>query len=106
MGCGRESGGDNAAELGVCPAASEERLNGVHGGSNAGRACWAVAGTMCGEEPSGTFSAKTECLACPFYRSVLDDEAPHIVYTPAILVLLESPPAKAPFLAGPQRDDD
>ena len=41
-GCGRESGGVNAIEEGVCPAARETRLDGVHGGRNGGRACWAV----------------------------------------------------------------
>lgn len=41
--CGRESGGAHAYDFGVCPAATEKRLNGTHGGKNAGRACWVVA---------------------------------------------------------------
>jgi len=38
--CGREPDGENIAECGVCPAATE-------GGDNGGRACWVVAGTSC-----------------------------------------------------------
>jgi len=34
--CGRERGGRNEKELGVCPAAAEERLNSVHDGINRG----------------------------------------------------------------------
>ena len=40
--CGREPGGSETESLGVCPAAVESRLDGVHGGRNAGRACWIV----------------------------------------------------------------
>jgi hypothetical protein len=38
--CGREPGGGNEAQLGVCPAATETALQGVNGGKNGGRACW------------------------------------------------------------------
>ncbi|GBD98556.1 hypothetical protein BMS3Abin07_00576 [bacterium BMS3Abin07] len=47
-GCGREPGGKNAEGLGVCPAATYERLDGIHRGKNGGRVCWIIAGTMCG----------------------------------------------------------
>jgi len=33
--CGREPGGLLSDELGVCPASTETRLDGVHGGKNA-----------------------------------------------------------------------
>ncbi len=69
--CGREPGGSKVDELGVCPAATEERLDGVNRGKNAGRCCWAVAGTFCKGEVQGTFAKKFEdCLKCPFYREV------------------------------------
>ena len=58
MKCGRQPGGANADKLGVCPAAGETRMDGVHGGSNAGRCCWVVAGTFCTGKPQGTFTAK------------------------------------------------
>ena len=66
-----------AVELGVCPAGTERRLDGLHGGTNAGRACWAVAGTytyqsphnFCGEKVKGTHALKIgDCLKCDFYK--------------------------------------
>lgn len=58
--CGRERGGVNAAELGVCPAYEEQ----------AGRACWLVAGTFCGGEVQGTAAQKNRnCMFCDFYKS-------------------------------------
>lgn len=73
--CGFEQGGRNTGTLGVCPAAREERLNGVHGGKNAGRACWAVAGTLCDGEVQGTFALKYRlCGECGFFRYVVRGE--------------------------------
>ena len=37
---------EKAAELGVCPAASDATFHGINKGLNAGRICWAVAGTF------------------------------------------------------------
>lgn len=75
MGCGRELLGKNVKELGICPAATDARLNGVHGGENAGRACWAVAGTFCGGIVQGTYAKKYEnCTICDFFKSVIAEE--------------------------------
>jgi signal transduction histidine kinase len=72
--CGREPGGANAAEPGVCPAATETRINDVNGGRNGGRTCWAVAGTMCGGKVQGTYASKiASCRACDFFQSVHQD---------------------------------
>ena len=38
--CGRDLNGTRADELDICPVSAEIRLDGVHGGKNAGRACW------------------------------------------------------------------
>ncbi len=73
--CGREAGGKSVAEFGVCPATEETRLNNVHGGKNAGRACWVIAGTFCGDKAQGTFAQKEKtCLICDFYKSVRKEE--------------------------------
>ena len=73
--CGRQPGGMKTSELGVCPAATEARVNGVNSGHNGGRACWAIAGTLCGGKVQGTFAAKmANCLGCDFYNSVKDQE--------------------------------
>jgi len=36
MNCGREQDGKNAAATGVCPAATDMRLNGIHAGETPG----------------------------------------------------------------------
>lgn len=88
--CGRKPGGINMDECGVCPATIEMRLDTMHGGKNAGRACWAVAGTMCGEEPAGTFASKQNtCSQCDFYHLVRKEEGnDHFVPTFVILQML------------------
>lgn len=57
--CGREAGGAEVADLGVCPAYAK----------NAGEGCWMVAGTFCGGEVQGSFAVKEEnCMRCDFYQ--------------------------------------
>lgn len=69
--CGRQRGGAKVAELGVCPAASETRADGINGGANGGRACWPIAGTLCGGAVQGTFAMKMQsCMKCDFYKTV------------------------------------
>lgn len=89
MQCGRgpRADGENSSE--TCPAALEERLDGIHGGENAGRSCWVVAGTLCGGKPEGSFARKVPtCAACAFYRSVQEEEFPHFTLTPNLLAML------------------
>jgi hypothetical protein len=79
-GCGREAGGMNATEMGICPAYVEQKLNGVHEGKNAGRSCWVVAGTFCGDRVQGTFAEKERtCLECDFYKNVRKEEQDFLV---------------------------
>ncbi|MGC4118539.1 MAG: hypothetical protein QM765_29080 [Myxococcales bacterium] len=74
-GCGREVGGAKAKELGVCPACTDRRLDGTHGGRAGGRACWVLAGTLCGGKVQGSFAAKlANCQECEFYKSVRTEE--------------------------------
>jgi hypothetical protein len=76
--CGREPGGLKSAELGVCPAAIEIRLNGTNNGKNGGRSCWAITGTLCGGKIQGTFASKLgNCLTCEFYKQVEKEEGPN-----------------------------
>ncbi len=81
--CGRQPGGSRAGELGVCPAATEGKLDGLHGGKNAGRACWLVAGTLCGGTVQGTFALKYgDCESCDFFRAVKEKEWPSFKMDP------------------------
>ncbi len=89
MRCGREQGGTNVARLGICPAARESRLDGTHHGTNAGRACWVVAGTLCKGEVQGVFAKKyRECSQCRFYVQVRAEEFPSFSLAPSLLVKL------------------
>lgn len=84
--CGREPGGPNTKAFGVCPAATENRLDAVHGGKNAGRACWVVAGTLCQGETQGTFAMKFgACEACDFYLAVREEEFPEFQFSSSLL---------------------
>ncbi len=75
--CGRQPGGHKAAELGVCPSAIASDLNGAHGGMNAGRACWVVAGSLCGGKIQGTYAKKLlNCWRCDFMNKVKQEEEP------------------------------
>ena len=68
--CGRESQGPNAEELGVCQAYLENKLDGVHGGMNAGRSCWVVAGTMCGGNLQGTYAQKEKTVCVVIFTTL------------------------------------
>jgi hypothetical protein len=58
-----------------CPAAKDSMLNGIHGGMNAGRACWASAGTNGPSAATGTFAiVLKDCLRCDFFRLVRTEE--------------------------------
>lgn len=84
--CGREPGGPKVQELGVCPVINEQKLDGVHGGKNSGRACWVVAGTYCKGEVQGAFAKKfKDCLNCEFYKAVKEEEYPQFQLTPTLL---------------------
>lgn len=90
--CGRESGGAKSKELGVCPTAVETRLEGIHGGKNAGRACWVVGGTLCGGKEQGSFAQKYHnCEKCDFYQYVRREEAGKFVLSVNLLSMLKSP---------------
>lgn len=75
MKCGRQPGGEKVAESGVCPAAVDGGLDGINGGTNGGRSCWAVAGTACFGKVQGTFAAKFgDCMDCEFFWTVASEE--------------------------------
>ena len=90
MKCGRELGGNSSLELGVCPAGTDVRMDNVHGGMNAGRGCWVVAGTLCGNAAQGTFAQKYRtCGQCDFYEYVKSEEGKDFITTMALLERLE-----------------
>lgn len=73
--CGRQPGGSRVSDLGVCPAAIEDKANGMNGGRHGGRVCWALSGTLCGGAVQGTFAQKlSTCMQCDFYHLVQTEQ--------------------------------
>lgn len=97
--CGRQPGGANVAKEGICPASVERRTNGIHGGRNGGRCCWAILATQCsgGNVKEQTFAAKLNtCTKCEFYKVTFMEERRLSTYkTPVeIADLLANTPIK------------
>ena len=89
--CGREPGGSKVAELGVCPAATENKLHNVNNGKNGGRSCWVIAGTFCGGKVQGSFAQKlANCMDCFFYKQVQTEEKGELKSSSEILKILKS----------------
>lgn len=90
MNCGHGPGQSE-----TCPAVTDSRYNGIHGGINGGRTCWVAAGTMCLKRTDGKF-AKIQrkrlqtCVNCDFYQQVKAEEGSHFSYTAAILKTIMS----------------
>ncbi len=92
MNCGRGPRGRNVKSRGRCPAASEKRLDRIHGGWNSGRACWVVAGTYCGGTIQGSYARKhLACKRCDFYQKVHHEEGMAIGKPQSLLQLLKEP---------------
>lgn len=88
--CGRQFGGEKTKECGLCVAATEKKADGVNKGKNAGRCCWAVAGTLCGGPAKGSFAAKlNSCFDCEFYWYVNSEEEKDATPLNDILKLLQ-----------------
>lgn len=97
MKCGREPGGKNADEFGVCPAAVDLSYDGINSGKCGGRFCWGVAGTLCGGGVQGSFAEKRKsCLDCRFYQRVRAEEGTTNLRTKFLRFI--SPGAKSSLL--------
>ena len=84
--CSREPNGSKVDELGICPSSIEMNLDGVHGGKNAGRACWVVGGTLCEGKIQGTFAKKYDsCFECDFFKTVKEEEGSALVMAIVLL---------------------
>jgi hypothetical protein len=84
--CGRQPQGARTKDLGLCPATVETGLDNVHAGTNAGRSCWVVSGTLCSGVVQGTFAQKYKnCEVCDFYQMVRKEEGAGFVYSILLL---------------------
>ncbi len=82
MGC--QQGG------GKCRASNETKLHGIHGGDNAGRACWGLPRTMCRKASSATAMEPHEplCEECPFFQQVVNEQGSYLLEPWALRFLL------------------
>lgn len=84
--CGRQLGGENVEKLGVCPASIPGKYDEVNGGQFGGRFCWAISGTFCNGEAQGSFAKKFKnCIECPFFLEVQEEEGREFVQSPGNL---------------------
>jgi hypothetical protein len=73
--CGREPGGVNCKEKGICSAATEASGNGTNGGEKSGRICWVVAGSFCrGNIQCEYVQSSMSCMSCDFFKLVKEEE--------------------------------
>jgi hypothetical protein len=81
LACERQPGGKHVSDLGICPAATIVEADGINRGTNGGRICWAIAGTLCCGVSDGVMAHMLGCcLECNFYKSVVAEE-PTLVST-------------------------
>jgi hypothetical protein len=75
MNCGREPGGLNTDELGVCHAATDTSSDKTNEGINGGRVCWSVAGTLSGRDVCGHYAKNTpSCMTCKVFKQIRSEE--------------------------------
>ena len=73
--CGRQPGGENIKELGICAATLPNEYDDINKGKNGGRFCWAITGTLCNGEVQGIYAKKLkDCLVCEFLNQAHKEE--------------------------------
>ena len=81
--CGREPGGENVSELGICNAALPSKNDLVNHGKNSGRICWTIADTKCDGEPTcKILDDINTCLTCEFLKYVTQQERQKFILFP------------------------
>jgi len=75
MDCKHRPGKGDAFCSDMCPAVTGSTFSGINSGVNAGRFCWAVAGSFSQEKPACQFIQEgNECTECEFYQTVRAEE--------------------------------
>jgi len=75
MECGRGPNGFEVDMYGVCSTASSVEADGLNGGKNGGRICWAITGTFVSGDVTGKYACdKFSCANCDFFKLVSDEQ--------------------------------
>ncbi|MBF0563721.1 MAG: hypothetical protein HQK89_00605 [Nitrospirae bacterium] len=83
--CGREPGGHNVKSHDVCPAAANEKTDGVNNGDNGGRNCWTMAGSFSGKNTCTAYGNLISCMFCDFFKKVEKEEGSSFILSRALL---------------------
>ena len=76
--CGREPGGRNILQYGVCSIPVAIDCDGINGGKNGGRACWLWRELACVKiMQKCSVQEIRECRECDFYLFVKKKRVPH-----------------------------
>jgi hypothetical protein len=67
--CGIDANGAFSTGVGSCPAFTETKYDGINGGNNGGRFCWAVEGKCCDVAFPNSFLTCSECSVLRRVRS-------------------------------------
>ena len=63
------------ADLDICPTLEATYANGLNGGNNGGRICWAIVGSFSSDQVQGKYSRdKFTCMNCDFFQLVEKEE--------------------------------
>jgi hypothetical protein len=92
--CGKQPGGSKVGQEGPCPAAVEQRTDGINDGRNAGRVCWLVKRTLCHNQVQDGYADKLNiCMRCEFYLMVKSEELHNLASPQKVIALLRNEPS-------------
>jgi hypothetical protein len=75
MECGRGPNGFEVDIYGVCSTAASVEADGLNGGKNGGRICWAITGTFVSGDVTGKYACdKFSCANCDFFKLVSEEQ--------------------------------
>jgi hypothetical protein len=69
--CRMQSGDANINASDICPVMTNTSADGINGGKNGGRICWAIAGTFADKSKGIPVS----CITCDFFKLVEEQES-------------------------------
>ena len=93
--CGREIGGVLSDSRGVCPVASNMKLDGTNGGRAGGRVCWKIPVSASDGRALKTCADKP-CHICAFYLRVKYEENQQPDPTRKLTIITRSVETKEP----------
>jgi hypothetical protein len=58
----------------ICPVVTDTSADGINGGKNGGRICWAISGTFTDKSKGILAKKRFSCMTCDFFKLVEDQE--------------------------------